>query len=172
MKAGILIGHLKHGGNEAALIRTAETFGIGTVHVLGKRRKKYGKSQGAANHVTFTEHLDPDAFVEYARIHNLNLVVVENTSGAEPIENGVNYPVNPVFIPGHEALGVPSELVEAAARPSDRVIKITQSRNSYVRCLNTAAATAIVIHDWFRTLIQRDRDKQQPYGTEAENAGA
>ena len=39
MKAGILIGHLSHKGNEAALIRTAEIYGISLVFVIGKKQE-------------------------------------------------------------------------------------------------------------------------------------
>lgn len=151
MKAGIVIGHLTDRGNEAALLRTAEAFGINHVHVIGERRNRYGISQGADHHMTFFEHADVETLIGDLRRRNCTIVVVENAGGAVPVGSPERYPTNPVFVIGEEGQGVPKAFVEAA----EQVRIIEQSPNGYVTCLNTTVAGSIVIHDWFQDC--RDR---------------
>lgn len=144
MKAGIVIGHLNNAGNEAALLRTAEAFGINHVHVLGTRRADYSISQGADQHMTFVEHANPDELLGWIRANNCELVAVENAAGAIPVGAADRYPANPVFVIGEEGQGVPARFIEKATQ----VRIIEQSPNGYTTCLNTTVAGSIVIHDW------------------------
>lgn len=158
MKAGIVIGHLNNKGNEAALLRTAEAFGINHVHVVGKPESHYNISQGADNHMTFFEHGDEGSLIGSLRDRNCTLVAVENAEGAIEVGNGGRYPTNPVFVVGEEGKGVPEVFVESA----DQVRIIPQSPNGYVTCLNTTVAGSIVIFDWYRDC--RDRSESHLEG--------
>lgn len=158
MKAGILIGHLKNTRNESAIIRTAEAFGINHVFCVGTHKTDISNTvaRGCQKHVSF-HHLDSyEDLVWFADSHNYNLVVIENTPDSQCIENGADYPANPIFITGHESKGIPGGLVENA----DRVVKIDQSPNSYIRCLNTATACEIVMHDWYNERYNRDKTQE------------
>lgn len=151
MKAGIIIGHLNNKGNEAALLRSAEAFGINHVHVLGEREFSYDISQGADNHMTFFEYEDEREMVGSLWAKNCNIVAIENTENAEEVYSGKRYPTNPVFVVGEEGQGVPTEFLEAASQ----VRIIPQSPNGYVTCLNTTVAGSIVLSDWYNDC--RDR---------------
>lgn len=142
MKPAILIGHLKNIGNENNLIRTAEAFGINLVMVMGKRNKY--SAQGAEKHMIYLSFKNDLEFIKYCAENNHNLVCIENIKEATPISKIEKYPVNPVFITGHENTGVPNWLLKMASL----VIQIPQAK-TYVRCLNTSTACAIVIQDWF-----------------------
>ena len=144
MKAGILIGHMNHKGNEASLIRTAEAFGINHIFVIGKREKEYNNAQGGDQHVTFFELKTLREFVKTTRKYNFKMVCIENISESIPITEVEKYPTNPIFITGNEGSGVPKELLDQC----EITVKIEQAP-SYVRCLNTTIAASIVIHDWF-----------------------
>lgn len=146
MKAGILLGQLDNAGNEASLIRTAEAFGINHVHLCGEKPPE-GPSCGAENHVTFTRHDDYQAFCGYAKDNNYSIVAIENKPAATPVDS-VEYPVNPIFVVGHEKLGVPETVMVHAGT----VVDIPQSPNSYVQCLNASVAGSMVIQDWFSKL--------------------
>jgi tRNA G18 (ribose-2'-O)-methylase SpoU len=149
MKAAIVIGHLNNHGNEGTLIRTAEAFGINHVFVIGKREKEYGTSQGADQHVTFTEFETIDDLIEYCKTNNHHLVCAENIQNSieigELTPEKKTWPVNPVFVTGNEANGVP----EAIIKQSDLVVRIDHGFG-YVNCLNTSVALSIIIHAFYQ----------------------
>ena len=151
MKAAIVIGHLAHKGNEAALLRSAEAFGINHVHVIGEREYTYDISQGADQHVTFFEHDDADALCGYLRAENYTLVAIENTADAIEVGSGARYPTNPAFVVGEEGSGVPDEILSRA----EQVRIIPQSPNGYVTCLNTTVAGSIALFDWYQDCRSR-----------------
>lgn len=150
MKAGILIGHLKHKSNEGSLIRTAEAFGMNLVFVLGKKEKIYLASQGTDRHMHYIEFDNIDEFINFARNNKHSIVCVENINAAKELGEIKNYPANPIFIIGNEQTGVPEKLIQNA----NLVVKIAQGM-SYTPCLNATIACAIVIHDFFKKEIQR-----------------
>lgn len=145
MKAGIIIGHLRNKGNEGALIRTAEAFGINNVFVIGKKEKIYNSSEGCDKHVNFFEFETEDELLRYILKENFHLVCIENVNEAIEINEVEKYPANPVFITGNEKLGVSKEFLQVASL----IIKIEQG-GGYANCLNTGTAGGIIIHDFIK----------------------
>jgi len=141
MKAGILIGHLNNKGNEGAIIRTAETFGISNVFVLGKKQSVYKSAEGCDRHVNFFEFDDINKLIGHLKFKGHSIVCIENLNGAQEICKLKKYPSNPVFITGNENTGIPKELLDN----SNITIKIEQGMG-YSNCLNTHASMAIVLH--------------------------
>jgi tRNA G18 (ribose-2'-O)-methylase SpoU len=159
MKAGILIGQLSDTRNESALIRTAEAFGINQVHAVNVSDGDISGSvaRGAEGHVSIHHYDDYREFIARADRHNLSVVAVENAPGSVPIEEPIDYPANPVFVTGNEGAGCPKPIVESA----DVTVHITQSVNSYMRCLNTTVAGSLVMHDWFEHRYHRDKQQHE-----------
>ncbi len=147
MKAGILIGHLKDKGNEGTIIRTAEAFGISHCFVIGKKEKIYKSSKGSDKHMTFFQFKNIYEFINYVKSNNHSLVCIENMDKSKDICDIESYPVNPIFIPGHENGGVPMELMGNAKI----CVKIKQGMG-YGDCVNTAIAASIVIRDFFEKM--------------------
>ena len=153
MKAGIILGHHNYPSNESSMIRSAEAFGINHAFIVGERRDNYRIAQGADDHITFISFDTDDELINYLAKSDHSIVAIENCERSVPIEEKEEYPVNPVFISGNEGYGVPENFIDAA----DDVVKITQSVNSYIRCLNTTISASIVMHDWFETRYNRDK---------------
>jgi len=145
MKSGIVIGHLAIKNNEAAIIRTAEAFGINNVYVIGKKQESYKAAEGCERHVNFFEFKNWDDFIGYARQNNHSIVSIENIGRSKEISEVERYPVNPIFITGHENTGIPEEVLYA----SSLCLKIEQGMG-YANCLNTSTAMGIVLHDFFK----------------------
>jgi tRNA G18 (ribose-2'-O)-methylase SpoU len=148
MKAGILVGHLKNKGNAGAIIRTAEAFGINLVFVIGEPEERYNTAEGTDKHMTYLKFKTIDEFINYAIKNNHHIVCIENVNDAVEINSIEKYPVNPIFVSGHEKDGVPKELLDNASL----IIKIQQGMG-YANCLNTGTACGIIIHDFFKTEI-------------------
>ena len=159
MKAGILIGQLSDTRNESALIRSAEGFGINQIFIAGNEKTRLSNTvtRGAHKHMSVHRFNSYKEFCGFAKDHNYSIVSIENTPNSEPIEEGVKYPVNPIFVVGNEGKGVPEDVIEY----SDKIVKISQSPNSYIRCLNATVSGSIVIHDWYEQ--RYNRDKTQKY---------
>lgn len=159
MKAGVLVGHLDNNGNEGSIIRTAESFGLNNIFVIGNK-KEYSTSQGADKHCNFYNCLTEVDFIDYCRTHNLHIVALENINTAKDImgvyDLTVKIPSNPVFVTGNEKKGVPKDILDNAKL----VIKISQAP-TYVRCLNTAVAVSILIHAFY---IQRLKTRDISWG--------
>ncbi len=145
MKAGIIIGHLNNKGNEGALIRTAEAFGINNIFVIGKKQKEYYTSEGCDRHVNFFIFEKEKDLLNHILKENLHLVCIENINDAKEISEVEKYPANPVFITGNEKLGVSKEFLECASL----IVKIQQG-NGYANCLNTGTAGGIIMHDFIK----------------------
>jgi len=162
MKAGILIGHLKHKGNEGGLIRTAEAFGFNSIFVIGKKEKTYNTAQGSDRHCIYYEFKDYDEFIEYCYKNNHSIICIENVNYAQSLESIKKYPINPVFIIGNEKFGVPNELLKDAKL----VIKIPQA-NSYTNCLNTTISGAIVMYNFYEKIMNK---KKELWNNEKQNS--
>ena len=98
----------------------------------------------------FLEFDNIEEFLRYARGNNHSIICIENTNNAKEIGEIVKYPVNPIFVTGHENTGVPKEILDEA----HRIVKINQGVG-YVNCLNTGIAFGIVLHDFFKKEISR-----------------
>ena len=146
MKAGILLGQLKNRGNEGALIRTAEVFGLNHVFVLGKK-ESYGASQGTEKHMTYLEFKNEEEFIDYCLSNHHSIVCIENINGAKELDEIDKYPANPIFVTGNENTGIPKKILKFAKL----CVKIEQGFG-YGNCLNTSIAASIVIHDFFQKM--------------------
>lgn len=146
MKAGILIGHLNDKGNESALLRTAETFGINLVCILGKKDdRNYRESMSADKHMLFMEFKDADDFVTYAKGNNHSIICVENINQATEVGEIRKYSHNPIFVLGNEKYGIPKEILINA----NQIVKIKQNIG-YMNCLNVSVAGGIIMHDFYK----------------------
>lgn len=154
MKAGLCIGQLSDRGNEAALVRTAEAFGISQVHIVGggKRSIESSVARGAEKHVSTHHYDDYLDLVRRARGHNQSIVGVEYSPDSVGVSELEKWPTNPIFVTGNEARGIPKTIAEHA----DETVHIEQAPTGYMRCLNTTVAGSIVIQNWFADITDRD----------------
>lgn len=162
MKAAILIGHLSNKGNEGAIIRTAEAFGITNVFVIGEIEPSYHSSEGCDRHINFFKFKNFDDLIDYAKSNNYKFVLIENLNEATEIGNIEYYPANPIFVMGNESDGIPQELIPFASK----IVKIKQGLG-YANCLNVGVATGIVIHDFFK----KELNKKNKYWTVTRREG-
>lgn len=157
MKAGLCLGQLGDARNEAALVRSAEAFGLSEVHVVDGSAHSFESSitRGADRHVSIHTHDSYRDLVRYATAHNHSIVGIEKTDRSVPLTPDTEWPVNPIFVTGHESNGLPKAIVQSA----DLLVHIEQAPTGYMRCLNTTVAGSIAIQQWFQS--QLDRDESQ-----------
>jgi len=137
----VAIENWQHDLNIGSIVRSANAFLAGTVHVIGRRRwnKRGAMVTDRYQHVRY--HPDVDAFLAAMREDDRPVIAIDNTPGAERIESAA-IPERCVFLFGQEGPG----LTEAAVAGADGHLEITQFGST--RSINASAAAAIVMHSW------------------------
>jgi tRNA G18 (ribose-2'-O)-methylase SpoU len=137
----VAIENWQHDLNIGSIVRTANAFLAGTVHIVGRRRwnKRGAMVTDRYQHVRY--HEDIATFVAAMRAEGRPVVAIDNTAGAERIERAA-IPERCVFLFGQEGPGLTDEAVAAA----DAHLEITQFGST--RSINAAAAASIVMHAW------------------------
>lgn len=141
----IAIENVEHDFNIGSIVRTANSFNVALVHIIGK--KKYNR-RGAmctdkylkiVHHPTVADFLASQAGRELIAIEN-------NTPRAQPLHTKVFTP-DTTLIFGSEASGITEELLAAATE-----VRYIESFGS-TRSVNVGAAAAIALYEWTRQCV-------------------
>ncbi|OII28399.1 rRNA methyltransferase [Curtobacterium sp. MCBA15_016] len=137
----VAIENWQHDLNIGSIVRSANAFLAGTVHIVGRRRwnKRGAMVTDRYQHVRY--HPDVAAFLEAMRDEGRPVIAIDNTPGASRIETAP-IPERCVFLFGQEGPGLTDEAVAGA----DGHLEITQFGST--RSINASAAAAIVMHSW------------------------
>ncbi len=135
----VAIENWQHDLNIGSIVRTANAFLAGTVHIVGRRRwNKRGamvtdRYQHVMHHDTI-EHL-------VAWAGDRPIVAVDNVEGSVDVTD-YDFPPDAVLLFGQEGPGLSAAALDAA----DATVSIRQYGST--RSINAAAAAAIVMHAW------------------------
>ncbi|MGY2897592.1 tRNA G18 (ribose-2'-O)-methylase SpoU [Curtobacterium sp. PvP017] len=137
----VAIENWQHDLNIGSIVRSANAFLAGTVHIIGRRRwnKRGAMVTDRYQHVRY--HPDVEAFLASMTDEQRPVIAIDNTPGAERIETAA-IPERCVFLFGQEGPGLTDEAVAGAAGQ----LEITQFGST--RSINASAAAAIVMHSW------------------------
>jgi tRNA G18 (ribose-2'-O)-methylase SpoU len=139
----VAIENWQHDLNIGSIVRSANAFLAGTVHIIGRRRWNRRGAMVTDRYQHVRNHATIEEFVAAMRAEGRPVVAVDNLPGAERIETAV-IPERCVFLFGQEGPGLTAEALDAA----DRHLEITQFGST--RSINASAAAAIVMHAWVR----------------------
>ena len=141
----IAIENVEHDFNIGSIVRTANSFNVSTVHIIGK--KKYNR-RGAmctdkylkiVHHATLEDFLKTQAGRELVAIEN-------NLSRAKPLPDK-SFIQNTTLIFGSENSGISPELLEKSTD-----IRFIESFGS-TRSVNVGAAAAIAMYEYVRQRV-------------------
>ena len=141
----IAIENVEHDFNIGSIVRTANSFNVSKVHIIGK--KKYNR-RGAMctdkyleifHHSTVEDFLNTQAGRELVAIEN-------NTSRAQPL-HAKHFAANTTLIFGSENSGITEELLAQA-----HDVRYIESFGS-TRSVNVGAAAAIAMYECVRQLL-------------------
>ena len=139
--------------NLGYLVRSAACFGAERLYVVGhvpERSRIKASSGSLIDYVEIISFSTPTAFMEYARDHQLQVVVAELVEGARPLSSytfDFSGPV--VLVVGNEQLGVPTEIIQRS-----EVLYIEMPGVGY--CLNTAQAANIFLYEAVKQYNDRE----------------
>jgi tRNA G18 (ribose-2'-O)-methylase SpoU len=139
----VAIQNWEHDFNIGSIVRTANAFNVGAVHILGRRRWNRRGAMVTDRYLHVEHHPDVASFVDWARGSAYALVGVDNLPGAVPLET-TELPERACLVFGSEGPGLTPELVTAC----DSLVAISQYGST--RSLNAGAAAAIAMYHWAR----------------------
>jgi tRNA G18 (ribose-2'-O)-methylase SpoU len=137
----VAIENWQHDLNIGSIVRTANAFLAGTVHIVGRRR---WNKRGAMVTDRYQHVLHHDTIADlacWAAERSRPIVAVDNVEGSVDVTDAA-LPATAILLFGQEGPGLTPEALAAA----DSTVSIRQFGST--RSINAAAAAAIVMHEW------------------------
>ncbi len=137
----IAIENLERDFNMGTIVRSANAFGVRTVHIIGSRQWNKRGAMATDKYLTVCYHLTVLDFVKHMESKNLKIIAVDNVEGSLPLHT-VQLPENTVLVFGSEAAGISETLL----RQSAQIVAIEQLGST--RSLNVGVAAGVVMYHW------------------------
>lgn len=143
----VAIENVLQDNNIGSVVRTANAANVGGVHVVGRRRWNRRGAMVTDRYLDVEHHRDLPRLLARSVELGLQVVAVDNTPDAEPIEHAV-LPRHCLLVFGQEGPGVSAQARELAGR----TVSITQHGST--RSVNVGVAAGIAVHTWLRQHVQ------------------
>lgn len=141
----IAIENVEHDFNIGSIVRTANSFNVKKVHIIGKKKYNRRGAMCTDKYLEIIHHPSLDDFLKTQK--NRELIAIENnTPRAEPLHTK-KFIKNTTLIFGSENNGITEELLEKATD-----VRFIESFGS-TRSVNVGAAAAIAMYEWTRQII-------------------
>lgn len=138
----IAIENVEHDFNIGSIVRTANSFNVSKVHIIGKKKYNRRGAMCTDKYLEIVHHSTIADFLETQE--NRELVAIENnTPRAKELHDKI-FVKNTTLIFGSENSGITEELLEKVAD-----VRYIESFGS-TRSVNVGAAAAIAMYEWTR----------------------
>jgi tRNA G18 (ribose-2'-O)-methylase SpoU len=137
----VAIENLEHDLNIGSIVRTANAFNVGAVHIVGRRRWNRRGAMVTDAYLDVRHQPDAAHLGRWAREESRIVVAVDVLPGSAPLEQHP-LPERCVLLFGQEGPGLSPDALEIA----QAVVHITQHGST--RSMNVAAAAAIAMYSW------------------------
>lgn len=139
----VAIENFDHDFNIGSVVRTANAFLAGEVHIVGRRRWNRRGAMVTDRYQHIRHHDTVEELAQWCTAENRPLVGIDNLPGAVPLETYA-LRADVVLLLGQEGNG----LSEPARAVCGDVLAIAQYGST--RSINAGAAAAIAMHAWVR----------------------
>jgi tRNA G18 (ribose-2'-O)-methylase SpoU len=137
----VAIQNWEHDFNIGSMVRTANAFNVGGVHIIGRRRWNRRGAMVTDRYLSVVHHPDVADFRGWLESSGYVAVGVDNLDGSFPLETA-ELPRDVCLVFGSEGPGLTPELVAVC----QSLVAITQYGST--RSLNAGAAAAIAMYHW------------------------
>ena len=137
----VAVENIEHDLNIGSIVRTANAFNVGGVHIVGRRRWNRRGAMVTDAYLDITHHPGPQELGAWASASGRAVIAVDIVPDARALESFA-LPESCVLLFGQEGPGLSPEALAIA----DSVVAITQHGST--RSINVAAAAAIAMHTW------------------------
>ena len=141
----IAIENLEHDFNIGSIVRTANSFNVKKVHIIGKKKYNRRGAMCTDKYLEILHHPTIEEFLETQK--GRELVAIENNlERAKPLKNKL-FEQNTTLIFGSERDGITKELLKKA-----KDIRYIESFGS-TRSVNVGVAAGIAMYEYIRQII-------------------
>ncbi len=137
----VAVENWQHDLNIGTVVRNANAFNVGGVHIVGRRRWNRRGAMATDRYLSVTHHPTVEAFARWADSAGLEVVGIDNVPGAVPLE-AAPLPSPCVLVFGQEGPGLSGSMQAACSQ----LREITQHGST--RSLNAGVASGIALHWW------------------------
>ena len=141
----IAIENVEHDFNIGSIVRTANSFNVRTVHIIGKKKYNRRGAMCTDKYLEIVHHSTLEDFLSTQQDREL-VAIENNTDRAKPLHDK-KFIQNTTLIFGSENSGISPELL---AQATD--VRYIESFGS-TRSVNVGAAAAIAMYEWTRQVI-------------------
>lgn len=141
----IAIENVEHDFNIGSIVRTANSFNVNKVHIIGKKKYNRRGAMCTDKYLEIIHHATIEDFLKTQE--NRELVAIENNTPRAKKLHEKTFKKHTTLIFGSENNGITPELLEKA-----HDVRFIESFGS-TRSVNVGAAAAIAMYEWTRQLI-------------------
>ncbi len=139
----VAIENWEHDHNIGTVVRNANAFLAGGVHIVGKRRWNRRGAMVTDRYLHLHHHRTVDDFVAWTAIEAMPVIGIDNLPGSVPLETA-ELPERCVLVLGQEGPGL-SATMRAVC---DQVCSVTQYGST--RSINAGVASGIAMYAWLQ----------------------
>jgi tRNA G18 (ribose-2'-O)-methylase SpoU len=129
--------------NMGTIVRTANAFGVRTIHVIGRKQWNKRGAMMTDKYLSVLYYASPKAFSSAMQQREKAVYALENNVRSTSIFT-TTLIANAVLLFGQEGPGISKELLAVA----DQVVSIDQSGST--RSMNVGVAAGIAMYEWVR----------------------
>ena len=139
----VAIENWQHDLNIGTIVRNANAFNVGTVHIIGKRQWNRRGAMVTDRYLNIVHHPTVDDFVIAMQKDVRHIIAIDNLTGATPLHEA-KIPRHSVLVFGGEGPGLSDEMVAA----SEALVMIEQFGST--RSVNVGVASGILMYTWMQ----------------------
>ncbi len=139
----VAIENWEHDLNIGTVVRNANAFLAGGVHIVGKRRWNRRGAMVTDRYLHLHHHPTVDEFVAWARGDTRPVIGIDNLPGSVALETAI-LPERCVLVLGQEGPGLSAAMREVC----DQVCSVTQYGST--RSINAGVASGIAMYTWLQ----------------------
>ena len=141
----IAIENVEHDFNIGSIVRTANSFNVKKVHIIGKKKYNRRGAMCTDKYLEIIHHATIEDFLKTQKDREL-IAIENNLERAKPL-NEKTFQPNTTLIFGSENNGITEELLEKAAD-----VRFIESFGS-TRSVNVGVAAGIAMYEYIRQII-------------------
>lgn len=141
----IAIENIEHDFNMGSIVRTANSFNVSKVHIIGKKKYNRRGAMCTDKYLEIIHHHTIEDFLNTQKDREL-IAIENNVKGAVPL-NTKKFAKNTTLIFGSEGNGISEELINKA----DQILYIESFGST--RSVNVGVAAGIVMYEYTRQII-------------------
>lgn len=137
----IAVENLERDFNAGTIVRNANAFNAGAVHVVGKKQWNKRGAMATDLYMNVYYHTSVKKFV--SAVSGYHIIGVDNIEGSVPLHS-FNLPEKSVLVFGSEGPGLSYDMIGAC----EAIVAIEQFGST--RSVNVGVASGIIMYEWVR----------------------